>query len=310
MLGESSEDLQEKVNREHENNRLEEYWKGIIEERLLVSINVSHRSEDSEDQDLHTNDAQNFSANDNIVDIENKIENDLYETTSTTNIVDNETEIEIDLYETTSTTNIVCCRRRYERDNTYTEVRSRHNTDNYLATMASSISEAQDDLYDNTNLNQPDNGENSESSDDDVIIEATEAGISSSNFEVDRTSLEGLFKRAVHFEENAVQENQVEIRSWFSYGKEHENRINQMMTQNNLSLRRATMQIYSSLRSILPGIESATLYRRTRKARFAYMLFKQIGEDKIERLKSYYANSIARLTRAQIQWIVGNFPRN
>lgn len=35
MLGESSEDLQEKVNREHENNRLEEYWKGIIEERLL-----------------------------------------------------------------------------------------------------------------------------------------------------------------------------------------------------------------------------------------------------------------------------------
>lgn len=116
---------------------------------------------------MHTNDAQNFSANDNIVDIENKIENDLYETTSTTNIVDNETEIEIDLYETTSTTNIVCCRRRYERDNTYTEVRSRHNTDNYLATMASSISEAQDDLYDNTNLNQPDNGENSESSDDD-----------------------------------------------------------------------------------------------------------------------------------------------
>ncbi|CAG8496948.1 36580_t:CDS:2, partial [Gigaspora margarita] len=119
------------------------------------------------------------------------------------------------------------------------------------------------------------------------VIEATEAGTSSSNFEVDRKSLEGLFKRAVHFEENVVQENQVEIRCWFT-----------------------TMQIYSSLRSILPGIESAILYRRTRKARFAYMLFKQIGEDKIERLKSYNANSIARLTRAQIQWIVGNFPRN
>ncbi|CAG8794269.1 31071_t:CDS:2 [Gigaspora margarita] len=207
-LGESSEDLQEKVNREHENNRLEEYWKGIIEECLLnlltkyhfkqeelkedeaeyehlrielliVSEKIqekknkinslsSHWSEDSEDQDLHTNDAQNFSANDNIVDIENEIENDLYETTSTINIVDNETQIEIDLYETTSTTNIVRRRRRYERDNTYTEVHSHHNTDNYLATMASSISEAQDDLYDNTNPNQSDNGEDSEPSDDDV----------------------------------------------------------------------------------------------------------------------------------------------
>jgi len=52
----------------------------------------------------------------------------------------------------------------------------------------------------------------------------------------------------------------------------------------------------SSLRTAI----ASKLYRRPRKARFVYMLFNQIGEDKIERLKSYNANSIARLTRAQI----------
>ncbi|RIB18370.1 hypothetical protein C2G38_2085850 [Gigaspora rosea] len=48
----------------------------------------------------------------------------------------------------------------------------------------------------------------------------------SSNSEVG-TSLQELFKRAVYFEESTVRENQGEIRCWFNYGKEHENRINQ-----------------------------------------------------------------------------------
>ncbi|CAG8634962.1 25405_t:CDS:2, partial [Gigaspora rosea] len=56
----------------------------------------------------------------------------------------------------------------------------------------------------------------------------------------------------------------------------------------------------SSLRTAI----ASKLYRRPRKTRFVYMLFNQIGEDKIERLKSYNANTIARLTRAQIDEII------
>ncbi|CAG8838824.1 29984_t:CDS:2, partial [Gigaspora margarita] len=121
MLDETSENLREKK----------------IQENIFLS---SYWSKYSDNQDFHTNDYQNFFANDNqnfsanddalnnIVNIENEIENNLYETTNTTNnIVDNKNETENDLYEATSTTNIVandaenqiiehhyCYRRRYE----------------------------------------------------------------------------------------------------------------------------------------------------------------------------------------------------
>ncbi|RIB15081.1 hypothetical protein C2G38_1606393 [Gigaspora rosea] len=160
-LDESSENLQEKVNREREYNRLEEYWTGIIEERQLreelredeeeyerfrIEMSVeykekknriisfsSHWSEGS--KDLHANDGQNLSANDNIVDIENatKIvnnenEDDLYETTSTTNTIHDDAEIEHHHRY-----------KRHERDSTYSVGCSRQNTDNELTTIASCI---------------------------------------------------------------------------------------------------------------------------------------------------------------------------
>ncbi|CAG8824235.1 36285_t:CDS:2, partial [Gigaspora margarita] len=218
------------------------------------------------DQDLHTNDAQNFFANDNISILKMKLKTTYIKQLGPPTLSTMKPKLKLIFMKPLALLILFII----------------------ADDMNNSISEAQDDLYDNTNLNQSDNEEDNETSDDDVnkfiriIIEATEAGTSSLYFEVDRTSLERLFKRAVYIKKNVVQENQVEIRCWFNYGKEYKNCINQIMTQNNLFSRRATMQIYSSLRSILSRIDLVTLYRRTQKAQFVYMLFKQIGEDKIE----------------------------
>ncbi|CAG8742780.1 13760_t:CDS:1, partial [Gigaspora rosea] len=86
----------------------------------------------------------------------------------------------------------------------------------------------------------------------------------------------------MRFEEGTIKECQGEIQRWFNCGKEHENRIEQIRTRDTLSKKQATIKIYKDLESDLPSsINRLKLYRRVRKARSAYMLFNQIGEDKI-----------------------------
>src|SRR5436190_4059660 len=65
----------------------------------------------------------------------------------------------------------------------------------------------------------------------------------------------------------------------------------------------ASGQIYDEMLQYLSGVSRVNLRKRTQLTKLIYVLFSEIGEDKIMRIKSYSANKLSKLTDMQINTI-------
>ena len=128
----------------------------------------------------------------------------------------------------------------------------------------------------------------------------------SEDIELDQSSesLVRLYQKANHAEKYARNGNQKEIWSWFYYGEKFENRVQEILNNDSVTEKKARSKVCKEVEQHLPGITRANLRQKTKKARYIYTLFREIGTDKIKRIKSY---SAARLNKTLIQSIVSGF---
>ncbi|CAG8712220.1 1428_t:CDS:2, partial [Funneliformis mosseae] len=147
-----------------------------------------------------------------------------------------------------------------------------------------------------------------------LIVEKDEStSVSTEDMDIDieldqsSESLVRLYQKANHAEKYARNGNQKEIWSWFYYGEKFENRVQEILNNDSVTEKKARSKVYKEVEQHLPGITRANLCQKTKKTRYIYTLFREIGTDKIKRIKSYSADSIARLNKTLIQSIVSGF---
>jgi hypothetical protein len=113
-----------------------------------------------------------------------------------------------------------------------------------------------------------------------------------------------LYRDAIKAEEAASLGNQKEILCWYKYGEAHENRVNEIISSEKITDRTARSWVYDEVMKHLPGIKRENLRKKTQRACKIYLMFKEVGTEKIAQIKSYTANTIATLTINQIQTIL------
>jgi hypothetical protein len=99
--------------------------------------------------------------------------------------------------------------------------------------------------------------------------------------------------------------------SWYCYRKYFEKRHNEILPgilksgliTNKKAYELASGQIYDEMLQYLSGVSRVNLRKRTQLTKPIYILFSEIGEDKIMRIKSYSANKLSKLTDMQIDTI-------
>jgi hypothetical protein len=103
--------------------------------------------------------------------------------------------------------------------------------------------------------------------------------------------------------------------SWYCYRKYFEKRHSEILpgilknglVTNKKAYELASVQIYDEMLQYLSGVSRVNLRKRTQLTKPIYMLFSEIGEDKIMRIKSYSANKLSKLTDMQIDTIKNHF---
>ena len=69
----------------------------------------------------------------------------------------------------------------------------------------------------------------------------------------------------------------------------------------------AQSKLDKEIKEQLPeGVTDTTLWKQTERARKIYELFLEIGDDKIQRVKSYSALTISKLSWEKIDYIIEN----
>ncbi|GBB85395.1 hypothetical protein RclHR1_11950003 [Rhizophagus clarus] len=121
-----------------------------------------------------------------------------------------------------------------------------------------------------------------------------------------------LFQKTKFAEINTIRAKQDEIMSWYCYRRYFEKRHGEILPgilKNGLkkAYELASGQIYDEMLQYLSGISRVNLRKRTQLTKPIYMLFSEIGEDKIMRIKSYSANKLSKLTDMQIDTIKNHF---
>src|SRR5271168_3107934 len=99
--------------------------------------------------------------------------------------------------------------------------------------------------------------------------------------------------------------------SWYCYRKYFEKRHSEILPgilkngliTNKKAYELASGQIYDEMLQYLSGVSRVNLRKKTQLTKPIYMLFSEIGEDKIMRIKSYSANKLSKLTDVQIDVI-------
>jgi hypothetical protein len=98
-----------------------------------------------------------------------------------------------------------------------------------------------------------------------------------------------------------------EILDLYRYGEVHKNKIYKILSDERITEKTARSRLYKAIIRHLPGITMENLRKKTQKARNIYRLFREIGVDKIRRIKSYSADAISSFTGVQIQIIIDHF---
>ncbi|CAG8757229.1 2121_t:CDS:1, partial [Racocetra fulgida] len=82
--------------------------------------------------------------------------------------------------------------------------------------------------------------------------------------------------------------------SWYKYAIGYNQRVKEFLNNDRkLNLNSAKTIAYKEIINHLSYVSIDALKKRTQRAFVIYDLFKAIGVDKIERIKSYTANQIA-----------------
>jgi len=99
---------------------------------------------------------------------------------------------------------------------------------------------------------------------------------------------------------------QKESLCWYCYYKAYENRVSDVKTTNNIDDQSARTIVYNEIKSLLPDITDVNLRKITSRAKKVYILYEEIGIDKISQI-TYSA--ISSLKDIQIQNIINNFSK-
>jgi len=120
-----------------------------------------------------------------------------------------------------------------------------------------------------------------------------------------------LYEKTKFAEIRTIRAKQDEIMSWYCYRKYFEKRHSEILSgilkngviTNKKAYELASGQIYDEMLQYLSGVSRVNLRKKTQLTKPIYMLFNEIGEDKITRIKSYSANKLSKLTDMQIDTI-------
>ncbi|RHZ79478.1 hypothetical protein Glove_144g51 [Diversispora epigaea] len=132
-----------------------------------------------------------------------------------------------------------------------------------------------------------------------LIEELKSSNSSSSNFT-------DLYDAIIKAEERIGSTNQEVIRAYFLFGKKLEEKLAKYIKTNKE--RKAQRLLTKEVSAQLPSdLSKNAVEKRIERARKIYDLFTTIGEDKIERVKSYSALRIFKLSWDEIDAIVEKF---
>jgi hypothetical protein len=100
--------------------------------------------------------------------------------------------------------------------------------------------------------------------------------------------------------------------SWYCYRKNFEKRHSEILPRilknglitNKKAYELASRQIYDEILQYFSGVSHINLHKKTQLTKPIYILFSEIGEDKIMRIKTYSANKLSKLTDMQIDTIL------
>ncbi|CAG8551398.1 10756_t:CDS:2, partial [Racocetra fulgida] len=115
------------------------------------------------------------------------------------------------------------------------------------------------------------------------------------NENINGPSLAYLYVSACRTKESTIKNTQVEILSWYKFAEKFDNRVKEILANQRIAIKTAKTEAYKEILKRLPGIKLETLRKRTQKANTIYTLFKYVGIDKIDRIRSYSANEISNL---------------
>ncbi|CAG8744171.1 18567_t:CDS:1, partial [Dentiscutata erythropus] len=115
-----------------------------------------------------------------------------------------------------------------------------------------------------------------------------------------------LYDAIIKAEERIGSTNQEVIRAYFLFGKKLEEKLAEYIKTNKE--RKAQRLLTKEVSAQLPSdLSKNAVEKRIERARKIYDLFTTIGEDKIERVKSYSALRISKLSWDEIDAIVEKF---
>lgn len=112
-----------------------------------------------------------------------------------------------------------------------------------------------------------------------------------------------LYVKIVNAEDEQEVSNQEVIRAYYFFGEALSRRLDHH--KKNMEEHEAQMQVNDEVRDQLSKeITKTTLWKKTEQARKIYYLFRRIGSDKIQRVRSYSVSSLAKLSWDKIDYVV------
>ncbi|CAJ0847205.1 14447_t:CDS:1 [Entrophospora sp. SA101] len=115
-----------------------------------------------------------------------------------------------------------------------------------------------------------------------------------------------LYNAIINAEGRIGNVNQEIIKCYFTFGKKLEERLTEYKGTNKE--RRAQRKLFEEIEKQLPpDLSKNAIEKRIERARKIYDLFSNIGEDKIQRVKSYSALRISKLSWDEIDAIEEEF---
>ena len=112
-----------------------------------------------------------------------------------------------------------------------------------------------------------------------------------------------LYSKITNAEEKHENTNQDVIRTYYLFGEALSRRLDQLKKTNEEHV--AQESLNDEVRKQLPKeVTKNALRKRTEKARKIYDLFRRIGADKIQRVRSFSASRIAKLSGDKIDYVV------
>ncbi|RIA96146.1 hypothetical protein C1645_755849 [Glomus cerebriforme] len=117
-----------------------------------------------------------------------------------------------------------------------------------------------------------------------------------------------LYKEIVNAETQNDTASQNVLICYFQFGKKISERLDYYKNEKKYRDRMAQNKVDKEIKEQLPEeVNDTTRWKQTERARKIYDLFFEIGVDKIQRVKSFSALTISKLSWEKIDYIVDSF---